>query len=389
MKLNFWHILFALFLTFALAYYFIPLVRYLLIPFSGGTKAPDSLMMRFLDLNVAIDAHEPIRILADQKERVATIEQVPEQNGWINSLPLDLKELYAQNKCVLISFWNLSCLKCIQVAPYTQALWDRYSSSGLIVIGVHTPDFDFEKKPNSLLEAIEKTSITFPVVTDGSKKIWNKFGNHFRPANYLINPQGIIIYTNFGLGNYAQQEHAIREALKKAGHQLPMLKEDSHYLEPVIRRSSQELCAGVQRLKKPYGTQEQPHKKQTVLFSKCCKIEPDKLYVEGMHACNAEYVESIAEANYTVNYLANAIYAVLAPADRTKPVEIEVLLDNELVKTPFQGPDLKEIEGRTTMIVNQARLYYPIAHNAPYGRHTLTLKAPAGLRFYSFNFGTY
>lgn len=389
MKLNFWHILFAFFLCFALAYYFIPFVRYLLIPFSGGTKAPDSLIVRFLDLHVAIDAQESKRILANELDPVESIEQVPTQSGWINSLPLDLQQLYAHNKCVLIYFWNLSCLKCIQSIPYVQTLWDRYKDAGLIVIGVHTPSFDFENAPAALLAAVEKANITFPVVTDGNKKIWNKFGNHFRPAMYLINPQGVIIYTNFGQGNYAQQEHAVREALKKAGNQLPQIIQTSDYLEPIIRRSTQEVYAGAKRFKKPYGNPEQPQKKQTVLFSMPKKNEPDILYVEGMHTCAADYIQNLTPATYSIDYLANTPYAILAPANCNEPLDVEILLDNEPVKTEFQGADLVEKDARTIMAVKQSRLYYPISNKAPYGRHTLTIKAPPGLRFYSFNFGTY
>lgn len=389
MRLTFWHILAGALIIFGLSYYFIPFVRYLLIPFSGGTKAPESLMIRFLEVNTAIDTQTNEQIFANRSQQVATIDQVPEQAGWINSKALDLDDLYEENKSVLIYFWSSCCMKCLRAVPYIQDFWNRYKDHGLVVIGVHTPFFEFEKNPRVIFKEIERSHITYPVATDGNKKIWKKFGNHFCPALYLINPQGIIVYTHFGEGNQSQTEHAICQSLKKSGHTLPATKKPVAYLDPIIRRCTQELHAGAKTLHKPFGNAEQPIAKHTILFTLPIKIEPDKIYIQGMYYCDTDHVQNKTEGTIIVNYLANAPYLVLAPADEKTPLLVEVLLDDQPIPTEIQGTDIKDIAGKKIMIVDQARIYYPLMHKAPYGRHTITLKAPPGLKFYSINFGTY
>lgn len=389
MRVTFWHILATAFILIGLAYYCVPFVRYLLIPFSGGTKAPESLMIRFFGIHAAIDTQNHEQIFSDSFKQVDSIDAVPEQGGWINSSPLALDQLYAQNKCILINFWSLSCMKCLRSIPYLQELWDYYKDYGLMVIGVHSPVFNFEKDPHAILYAIKRAHITYPVMTDAQKKTWEKFGNYFLPGMYLINPQGIIKYTNFGEGNYAQMEHAIREVLKKAGRKVPPVKAATTYLDPIIRRSTQELYAGAHCLRKPYGTPEQPQNKQTILFTLPSKIDPDKLYIEGMYQCGSDYVQNKTEGKIIVNYLANAPYFVLAPTDAQKTIFVEVLLDNQPLPADIKGIDIKEVEGKYGLLVDQARIYYPIVHRAPYGRHTITLVAQPGLRFYSALFGTY
>lgn len=389
MRITFWHILATTLIILGLSYYFIPFVRYLLIPFSGGTKAPESLMIRFLEINTAIDTQTQEPIFSDGLQQVPTINQVPEQGGWINSRSLDLEQLYAHNKCVLISFWNLGSIKCLRSMPHIQDLWVRYKDHGLMVIGVHSPTFSFEKDPHAILAAIERMNISFPILTDGNKKTWKKFGNHFSPGFYLINPQGIIIYTHFEEGSYDKIEHAVRECLKKSGHELPQASCASTYLDPIIRRSTPELYAGAKLLRKPYGNQEQPRAGHTILFALPSKIDPDKLYVEGMCSCNADYIQNKTEGKITVNYLANAPYFALAPTDMQAPVAVEVLLDGQPLPTQMQGPDIQDVGGKKIMMVNQARLYYPIEHKAPYGKHIITLIAQPGLKFYSTSFGTY
>lgn len=389
MRMTFWHILITTGIIVGLVYYFVPFVRYLLIPFSGGTKAPDSLMVRFLDIHTAIDIPENQHIVSDAHQQFTDIDQVHEQGGWINSKPLTLKQLYGQNKCILINFWSLSCIKCLRSTPYIQELWNRYKDYGLTVIGVHTPTYDFEKDPHAIFDAVKRAHITYPILTDAYKKTWKKFGNYFLPGIYLINPQGVIVYTHFGEGNYAQTEHAIRETLKKSGHDLPEQKPLSTYLDPVIRRSTQELYAGPKFLRKPYGTQEQPQAKQTILFTLPSKIDPNKIYLEGMYQCGTDYVQNKTEGKIIIDYLANSPYFVLAPENSAKPVHVEVLIDGQPLSAEMQGADIQEIQGKKMMVVDQARIYYPLAHNVAYGRHTITLIAQPGLKFYALTCGTY
>jgi thiol-disulfide isomerase/thioredoxin len=364
-----------------LAYLIVPLVRYFLIPLTGGTRAP----------HFGIKASGAMSIkpglLGNQKELVSTIDQVPAEGGWINSSPLNSKLLRSQNKVILVDFWTYSCINCIRATPYTQELWNRYKDHGLIVIGIHTPEFEFERDPKNILSAIQRAGITYPVQTDAYKELWNLFGNHFWPGKYLINPQGYIVYTQFGEGNYEHEEHVVRKHLEKAGWKLPPSQPISRFLEPVNKETTPELYAGVRFLRKAYGNQEQPERDAIVSFTIPPLLEPDTLYLQGQWRGTADYAQSESDGRIEVNYLANAPYIVLAP--QGAPVEVEVLLDKQPIPKAYQGQDIQERNGKTLMLINEPRLYYPLAHTTDYGRRTITFKVPPGLRFYSFTFGSY
>lgn len=134
---------------------------------------------------------------------------------WLNSAPLD--EAALRGKVVLVDFWTYSCINCIRTTPYVRAWAERYKDQGLVVIGVHSPEFAFEKKVANVEKAIADLGISYPVAIDNDYKIWRAFDNSYWPAHYLIDATGNIRYHNFGEGNYAETEHAIQDLLREAG----------------------------------------------------------------------------------------------------------------------------------------------------------------------------
>ena len=112
-------------------------------------------------------------------------------DGWINSAPLTAKEL--KGKVVLVDFWDYSCINCIRAIPYVRAWADKYRNSGLVVIGVHTPEFDVEKQMRNVEKAVKKFGITYPVALDSGYKIWNAFNNQYWPAEYFIDARGKVL----------------------------------------------------------------------------------------------------------------------------------------------------------------------------------------------------
>lgn len=134
--------------------------------------------------------------------------------GWLNSQPLTAKQL--KGKVVLIDFWDYSCINCIRAIPYLRAWADKYKDSGLVVIGVHTPEFDIEKQTPNVQKAINKFGITYPVALDSNSGIWNAFHNEYWPAHYFIDAKGKVRYEHFGEGEYGQSERWIQELLKEA-----------------------------------------------------------------------------------------------------------------------------------------------------------------------------
>ncbi len=141
----------------------------------------------------------------------------PDVNGatrWFNSPPLSMESL--RGKVVLVEFWTRECINCLHVLPHTKALYDRYAADGLVVVGVHTPEYDEERDASALKDAIGALDIRYPVAMDNDYRIWNAYGNRFWPAIYLIDREGHVVYRHVGEGDYDRTEARIRQLLGKA-----------------------------------------------------------------------------------------------------------------------------------------------------------------------------
>ncbi|SFN03118.1 thioredoxin family protein [Variovorax sp. OV329] len=132
-------------------------------------------------------------------------------DAWINSPPLDLDALHG--KVVLVDFWTYSCINCLNTLPYLKAWHQKYKDQGLVVVGVHTPEFGYEKSNANVKAAVEKLQIPYAVAQDNQYATWKAFDNHYWPALYLIDQQGHVVYSHFGEGRYAQTEDRIRQLL--------------------------------------------------------------------------------------------------------------------------------------------------------------------------------
>ena len=133
---------------------------------------------------------------------------------WLNSDPLTAEQL--RGKVVLVDFWTYSCINCIRTVPYVRAWAQKYKDQGLVVIGVHAPEFAFEKKIDNVKRAIQNFGITYPVAVDNDFKIWRAFGNSYWPAHYFIDMDGRIRHHHFGEGDYEESEQVIQELLAEA-----------------------------------------------------------------------------------------------------------------------------------------------------------------------------
>jgi len=138
---------------------------------------------------------------------------------WINSPPLSAEGL--RGKVVLVDFWTYSCINCLRTLPYLKAWAQKYKDDGLVVVGVHTPEFAFEKKPSNVRSAVKELDIGFPVALDSNFSIWRAFGNRAWPAFYLIDAQGRIRHQQLGEGRYDKAESVIRQLLAEAGSAVP------------------------------------------------------------------------------------------------------------------------------------------------------------------------
>ena len=135
-------------------------------------------------------------------------------NRWLNSPPLSMEKL--RGKVVLVEFWARECINCIHVLPHTKALYEKYGKNGLVVVGVHTPEYDEERDARSLQAALNEFSITWPVAVDNDMRIWNAYDNRYWPAIYLIDRDGRVVYSHFGEGDYEETDKRVRVLLGEA-----------------------------------------------------------------------------------------------------------------------------------------------------------------------------
>lgn len=135
---------------------------------------------------------------------------------WINSQPLSMKDL--KGKVVVIDFWTYSCINCIRSIPYIRGWYERYRDDGLVVIGVHAPEFAFERNPENVVQAVQDFGIRYPVALDNDYVVWKALKNNYWPAHYFFDAQGRQRYHHFGEGRYGESEMVIRQLLAEAGH---------------------------------------------------------------------------------------------------------------------------------------------------------------------------
>jgi cytochrome c biogenesis protein CcdA/thiol-disulfide isomerase/thioredoxin len=164
-----------------------------------------------------VSAASPTPVAADQPklDDEGPFPDLAGADGWINSSPLSTKSLHG--KVVLIDFWTYSCINCLRALPYVEAWSTKYKDAGLVVIGVHTPEFAFEKERANIEKAVRDLKVTYPVAIDSDYRIWQAFHNEYWPAHYFIDGKGRIRYHHFGEGEYDQSERVIQELLRENG----------------------------------------------------------------------------------------------------------------------------------------------------------------------------
>ncbi|PMS17017.1 thioredoxin [Trinickia dabaoshanensis] len=145
---------------------------------------------------------------------IATGAPAPEFAGierWLNGPPTSLRQL--RGKVVLVDFWTFDCINCVHTLPHVESLYEKYRDKGLVVIGVHTPEYAFERDTKNLTDAIKRYGITYPVAQDNQYATWNAYGNQYWPAVYLLDKKGNLVYSHFGEGSYAETEAQVRTLL--------------------------------------------------------------------------------------------------------------------------------------------------------------------------------
>ena len=301
--------------------------------------------------------------------------------GWLNSPGLSATAL--SGKVVVYDFWTYSCVNCVRTLPYVRAWYDRYGSDGLVVIGVHSPEFDFEKDHGNVEEAVKRLEVTWPVALDDDMAVWNAFGNRYWPAKWITDRQGKVRYFHPGEGNYAETENVIRALLGVAASspraQDP--KEPQTAPNEVAQNITQETYLGTER----GSTAEEG---QHAYAASELRLHQPALV--GTWQGESQLIRSVSpDASLSLRYLAREINLVMATGlPGGAPVDVTVELDGKPVPEGFRTADTKVDDQGATYVRVQASDLYRLAFGPRVEEHTLRLtpRTP-GLEAFAFTFG--
>jgi len=314
-------------------------------------------------------------------DRLPKLRKAPELVGihqWLNSEPQTLESL--RGKVVLIDFWTYTCINCIRTLPHLKQWYETYKDDGFFIIGVHTPEFEFEKKTENVEMAIKQYGLTYPVAQDNNYSTWRAYDNHYWPAKYLIDAEGYIRYTHFGEGKYEETEEAIRALLQEAGTAPTGGMTDVIDQTPGVR-NTQETYLGAQREEWYDGIGSYRQGKQTFTFS---TITPQLHHfaLNGGWFIADEYAEASGGSQLTFRFLADKVFLVIHPSTASDTVTVK--LDGEVIPDEFAGADVKN----AVVTVTEPRLYELINLHGNRSEHTLLLEFhTAGTRIFAFTFG--
>ncbi len=330
-----------------------------------------------------IEAQEPQSIIGS-----SPLYGLSGATGWINSAPLTAKQL--KGKVVLVDFWAYSCINCIRAVPYIRAWAEKYKDNGLVVIGVHTPEFDFEKQLPNVERATRKFDITYPVALDSNHAIWNAFHNQYWPAHYFIDAKGTVRYEHFGEGEYDQSERWIQQLLKEA-HAKPMPANAVNVLGQGVQ-----AAADANNVRSPetyIGYARAEH----FASPGGIKRDAEHLYAEPIHPrlnewglagqwADREQVAVLKSAGGKIafHFHARDLHLVLGPSTDGKPVRFRVTIDGH-APGENHGVDT-DAEGNGTVTDN--RLYQLVRQKGTIADHIFIIEfEEPGVQAFSFTFG--
>jgi len=308
---------------------------------------------------------------------------------WLNSAPLKPEAL--RGKVVLVDFWTYSCINCLRSLPYVKSWYDKYKDHGLVVIGVHAPEFAFEKDPDNVRRAVADLGVHYPVVLDNSYAIWQGFNNQYWPAHYFIDGQGRIRAHHFGEGDYAQSEQAIRSLLTEAGvTDLPPATAEVAGLKGVEAAADE---ADIQSPETYVGYARAANFSATPGFAKdrsqSYALPPRMTLNQWGLAGNWTVDEEkatldAAGGKIAFQFRARDLHLVLGPGKNGKPIRFRVLEDGAAPGADH-GVDT-DAAGNGT--IHEQRLYQLIRQSKGVGEHTFSIEfLDDGVQAFSFTFG--
>jgi thiol-disulfide isomerase/thioredoxin len=289
-----------------------------------------------------------------------TAPDVHNVSAWINSRPLSLHSLRGQ--VVLVDFWTYSCINCLRTLPYLKS-WDaRYRSKGLVILGVHTPEFAFEHDLGNVRAAVRRLAIRYPVALDNDYGTWDAYGNQYWPADYLVDQAGHVRDVHFGEGDYAQTDHDIRLLLAAGTKRLPTDLPEPDRTPTELR--TPETYLGYSRIGNYAGSPLKTDRIATYTFPR--SLDQDGFAYAGSWRVEGERIVAGPHARLRLNYLARSVHLVLGGHGT-----VEVAVDGR----------------KTHQVRVDADRLYTLASSERTRKGLLELRFTPGLSAYAFTFG--
>ncbi|HQQ69819.1 MAG TPA: thioredoxin family protein, partial [Alicycliphilus sp.] len=307
---------------------------------------------------------------------------------WLNSAPLTAAQL--RGKVVLVDFWTYSCINCLRTLPYVKAWAEKYRDQGLVVVGVHAPEFAFERKPSNVEKAVKDLGIAYPVALDNQYAIWRAFGNRYWPAHYFIDAKGHIRHHHFGEGDYAESERVIQQLLREAG--APQMAQG--LID--VRAQGVQQAADMADVRSPetyLGYERAEH------FASMPAAVPDRATAYatpahlGLNAWGLTGRWTVGPESATLDgasgriayrFHARDLHLVLGPGPNGKPVRFKVFIDGQ-APGAAHGTDVAA-DGSGT--VTEQRLYQLIRQSGDIAERSFSIEfLDPGVSAYAFTFG--
>ena len=319
--------------------------------------------------------------------------KAPEFKGitsYINTNGTKLSDL--KGKVLLVDFWTYSCINCIRTLPYLVDWNQKYSDKGLVIVGIHSPEFEFEKNIDNVKQAVARFGIKYPVLLDNDHGTWDAYQNSYWPRKYLVDSEGYIRYDHIGEGGYAETENAIKSLLAERSNQQSLKISNLNQTKLIVPSApsvdfnqikTPELYFGYQYARAQLGNIQGFNPEKTVNYTiPGSNLEPNVIYLQGSWKNNPDNMELVGpDGKITLVYSAKSVNIVAGGKG-----EVTVKEDGKAEQTnnSFKGNDT-DAEGKLS--IDGQRLYN-IADNTNYGNHHIEIDAKGpGFKIYTFTFG--
>jgi cytochrome c biogenesis protein CcdA/thiol-disulfide isomerase/thioredoxin len=319
--------------------------------------------------------------LAARKMTLPVYGKAPEftdTEDWFNTpggRPLSLRQL--RGKVVLIDFWTYSCINCIRTLPYLNAWYKRYHRDGFVIVGVHTPEFPFEREAGNVEAAIKREGIHYPVVQDNEEGTWNAYGNLYWPSEYLVDGNGDVRFADAGEGEYGRKENVIRDLLAEEGKNVGKARADGHGIAPSNFPTTPETYLGPYRAERN-ANGELP--KGTSSFTQPESLEGNEWALGGRWQVERQSITAAGGSTLKLDFQARRVYLVLGSPGG--PRQMQVFLDGKPIAPADAGED---VHGGAVTV--GAQRLYELVELPRVESHTLELRFQAGIMGYAFTFG--